>query len=297
MLGNVFGSAPAIEINLEPDPNRRQASVSKDRRGPRSYVYSNGEDIAGTCAVNVKPGSTCTHLGLKVEFLGQVEMLSDRSKTHTFFSMEKNLQPPGLLSSQQQFTWRFARVDMDHESYYGKNVHVRYFVRVVLQRKAGSGGNVSKEVDFVVQNPRTPADSEIMNPIKMEVGIEEMLRIEFEFDKCMYHMRDVLVGKVYFMLVRIKIKKMELKLVRRETVGSGGSQQMENETLTEFEIMDGAPVKDECIPVRLYLTGLELTPTYSNVHHVSVKYFLNLVLIDEEDRKYFKKQEFTIYRP
>mmetsp|Transcript_100194 Transcript_100194/g.287830 ORF Transcript_100194/g.287830 Transcript_100194/m.287830 type:complete len:137 (+) Transcript_100194:1-411(+) len=132
----------------------------------------------------------------------------------------------------------------------------------------------------------------------MEVGIEECLHIEFEYDKSKYHMKDVVVGKVYFLLVRIKIKHMELNIVRRESAGpTSGQQQTDNETLTKFEIMDGAPVKDQCVPVRLYLTGFELTPTYKNVQNkFSVRYFLNLVLVDEEDRRYFKQQEIFIWR-
>ena len=55
----------------------------------------------------------------------------------------------------------------------------------------------------------------------MEVGIEECLHIEFEFDRSKFHMRDCILGKVNFNLVRIKIKLMELSLIRRESVGSG----------------------------------------------------------------------------
>ena len=36
-----------------------------------------------------------------------------------------------------------------------------------------------------------------------------------------YHLKDVVVGKVYFLLVRIKIKHMELNIVKRESSGSG----------------------------------------------------------------------------
>lgn len=36
-----------------------------------------------------------------------------------------------------------------------------------------------------------------------------------------YHLRDVIVGKIYFLLVRIKIKYMELTIIKRETVGGG----------------------------------------------------------------------------
>lgn len=54
------------------------------------------------------------------------------------------------------------------------------------------------------------------------------------------------------------------------------------------------PNAGESIPVRLFLSAFELTPTYKNVHNkFSVKYFLNLVLVDEEDRRYFKQQEYA----
>jgi hypothetical protein len=47
----------------------------------------------------------------------------------------------------------------------------------------------------------------------------------------------------------------------------------------------------ESIPIRLFLTPFELTPTYRNIHNkFSLKYYLNLVLVDEEDRRYFKQQ-------
>jgi vacuolar protein sorting-associated protein 26 len=53
--------------------------------------------------------------------------------------------------------------------------------------------------------------------------------------------------------------------------------------------MDGCPVKGETIPIRLYMLGVELTPTYKNINNrLEVKHLLNLVIIDEEDRKYFK---------
>lgn len=65
----------------------------------------------------------------------------------------------------------------------------------------------------------------------------------------------------------------------------------ESETVAKFELMDGSPVKGESIPVRLFLGGFDLTPTYKGVHNkFTVRYYLNLVLIDEEDRRFFKQQ-------
>jgi len=38
---------------------------------------------------------------------------------------------------------------------------------------------------------------------------------------------------------------MELSIIRRETTGSPPNQYNESETITKFEIMDGAPVRGE----------------------------------------------------
>ena len=53
--------------------------------------------------------------------------------------------------------------------------------------------------------------------------------------------------------------------------------------------MDGCPQKGEVIPIRLYLSGVDMTPSFKNVSgKFSVKYILNLILVDEDDRRYFK---------
>jgi hypothetical protein len=45
----------------------------------------------------------------------------------------------------------------------------------------------------------------------------------------------------------------------------------------------------ETIPIRLFLGGFDLTPTFRDVNKkFSVRYYLNLVLIDSENRRYFK---------
>ena len=129
------------------------------------------------------------------------------------------------------------------------------------------------------------------------MGSEMCIRDRFEYNKSKYHLKDVIVGKIYFLLVRIKIKHMELSIIRRETTGSGQNQYNESETITKFEIMDGAPVRGETIPIRLFLGGFDLTPTFRDVNKkFSARYYLNLVLIDEENRRYFKQQEITFFR-
>ena len=140
--------------------------------------------------------------------------------------------------------------------------------------------DVIREKDIWVYSYRIPP--EINSSIKMDVGIEDCLHIEFEYSKSKYHLKDVIVGRIYFLLVRLKIKHMELSIIRRETTGVAPNQYNESETLVRFEIMDGSPSRGETIPIRLFLGGFDLTPTFREVNKkYSVRYYLSLVLIDE----------------
>lgn len=67
-----------------------------------------------------------------------------------------------------------------------------------------------------------------------------------------YHLKDVILGKIYFLLVRIKIKNMELEIRRRESTGSGPNTYVETETLAKFELMDGGPVRGTLFPMCRY---------------------------------------------
>ena len=70
--------------------------------------------------------------------------------------------------------------------------------------------DMTKELDIAVHTLATYP--EMNNPIKMEVGIEECLHIEFEYNKSKYHLKDVIVGKIYFLLVRKQFTYQDVNL-------------------------------------------------------------------------------------
>jgi hypothetical protein len=76
-------------------------------------------------------------------------------------------------------------------------------------------------MDLWVKNVQALPPPEINNSIKMEVGIEDCLHIEFEYNRSKYHLKDVVIGKIYFLLVRLKIKHMEIEIRKRESTGAG----------------------------------------------------------------------------
>ena len=175
-----------------------------------------------------------------------------------------------------------------------------------------------------------PPDSN--NSIKMEVGIEDCLHIEFEYNKskCVFFNQagiftahnstpvqvspegrdrredifparshqDKAHGAVYH---STRDYRRSAKPVQRKR---NNNQVRDHGRRTSARLDAHYPVlhKDntaqgETIPIRLFLGGFDLTPTFRDVNKkFSTRYYLNLVLIDEENRRYFKQQEITIYR-
>lgn len=278
------------------------------------YAYHGNDDITGQIILRLPSSQKkFEHLGIKVQFIGRIDMtmgIHEGRPHYDFTSLSKELSPPGVLYQPETIVpFSFRNMDKELESYRGRNVAVRYIVRVALERKFLPPLTAEHDVWVQLLGQAPPQDE----AIKMEVGIEECLHIEFEYDRRHYHTADTITGKIHFLLVRIKIKHMELAVLRRETSGEGvamAAQETNNsdaganiytetQTVVKYEIMDGAPVKGEVIPVKLCLKGIpaDLTPTYTAVNNrFSVRYFLNLVLVDEDDRRYFKQQEIILWR-
>lgn len=85
-----------------------------------------------------------------------------------------------LMWSYGAFTELFSEIyEMAIQEY-------RYFIRVFISRRMAE---VVKERDIWVHSFRMPPDSN--NSIKMEVGIEDCLHIEFEYNKSKYVMTNI----------------------------------------------------------------------------------------------------------
>lgn len=296
MLSSVLGSAARLVVKFSDADTRQTVSVRQpDGRDEEQYLFSSTDNITGMVELELQGSRKLEHTGVKVELIGMIEMLQDRSNTYEFTSLVRELEPPGELSGSKAYPFEFNQAEKNYESYDGLNVRLRYFVRVTVNRQYSGKITHEETIRVFVSLPEEP---ETNNSIKMEVGIEDCLHIEFEYNRSKYHLKDAVLGKIFFLLVRIKIKHMEIAIIKRESTGTGANTYNESETVAKFEIMDGAPVRGESIPIRLFLGGFDtLTPTFRNVNNkFSVKYFLNLVLIDEEDRRYFKQQEITLYR-
>jgi vacuolar protein sorting-associated protein 26 len=137
----------------------------------------------------------------RISFAYRVQInLICRGNHYEFLSLAQELAAPGEMRQAQSFDFNFKNVEKQYESYSGINVKLRsvklcllwltwakliyrvltisYFLRCTIHRRMG---DILEERDIWVHSFRMPPDSNMA--IKMEVGIEDCLHIEFEYNK------------------------------------------------------------------------------------------------------------------
>lgn len=253
------------------------------------------ETVSGKVIINLNKAKKFEHKGIKLELMGIIQGTKDLKDTLKFISLTQDLETIGMLTTEvNTYPFKFMNVQKQFETYRGVGKNVKYLLRLTIEAKLKT---LTYDQEFAVINPEPPSVLETDNkPIKLEVGIEDWLHLVFDVDSRNFGLKDVAKGRVTFKKVSIRLKSMEVQLIKKETVNTGGMSS-ETTTITKFEIMDGGPIKNETIPIRFYLKPYELTPTMTNINNrFSVQYFINLVLSDVEDRKYFKQHEIIMHR-
>jgi len=245
--------------------------------------------------VSIKTRKRVEHNGIRVELIGQSEVLGEQSSKSNFMSNGLDIEFPGTLEDDGYYDFNFQGFQKPYDSYYGNKCQLRYFIRATFL-VARQKNPPTAETDIVVYtNSKREEESQ---PIQMEVGIPDYLNIKIDFPKNVYSMKDILEGTIEFTDVKLMIKKMEFNIVKKETLGFNKNSKTYSEDLYVYEIMDGCPIKEETIPVRMFIKGIpDVTPSYPNVsNRFSVQYFINVVILDEMNRKYFKQAEIKMTR-
>uniref|UniRef100_A0A804MUK5 Vacuolar protein sorting-associated protein 26A n=1 Tax=Zea mays TaxID=4577 RepID=A0A804MUK5_MAIZE len=175
-----------IFVTFADERTRKQVQIKKDN-GKTVMVpaFQTLETIAGEVSIAPVPGKRLEHTGVKIELLGQIELYFDRGNFYDFTSIVRELDVPGEIYERKTYPFEFSTVEMPYESYNGTNVRLRYILKVTIGRNYV--GSIVESRDFCVRNYSLVPT--INNSIKMEVGIEDCLHIEFEYSKSKCHHR------------------------------------------------------------------------------------------------------------
>ncbi len=221
----------------------------KNRKGEfenkKIPLFIKDDKVSGKIDIKLDRKKKLNHMGIRIELVGLIEIYSDGEKGSTFMCNGIDLEPSGTLYNDKTYDFSFDIFQKPFDSYYGKTVKLRYLIRCSIQ-KSGMSSSIKKEIDLGVLTCKERQKSEPI-PINMEVGIDEFLNIKIEIPRKLYHLKDLLIGKISFSTVKVLIKKMELNIVKKEIIGIGQNSQTTSEEINSFEIMDGCPIKGKII--------------------------------------------------
>ncbi|XQJ31814.1 vacuolar protein sorting-associated protein-like protein [Leishmania guyanensis] len=309
LLSSIDGCKLEVVLDGKAEEDKIKVVDIYDNVSERFPLYSWKEPVKGRVML-MPTSSSYSHQGVVVELIGVASTFRDVESRVVFLRQERQFEPD-TLTQPTPFEFVFS-APKEHESYHGIYAKVRYFVQATVRQRIKSP-SVKEEVwvhrvDAALSESQPDASAHVNyfretyfgpESISMNVGVENVLHIEFRYDKKIFHLAERVLGKVEYKIADMDIAYGEVGLVRKEFIAPGQpGETMESETLQKFEIMDGTPIVEEVVPIRLYLNSIpRLTPTYMNVENLfSVRYFLNLVLVSQEGKRYFKQQEIQLYR-
>jgi vacuolar protein sorting-associated protein 26 len=239
--------------------------------------------------------SSLKHKGIKAELHGVIQKHGTITTTMSeFLNTKQDLSPPDeIFKEQTSYEFNFPYPFLKHESYKGNYASVKYFIKIIIETSILS---TTFEKEFAVVNPHKESILYKHDfPIRLKVGVKNVLSLGIEFEHSNYNCRGTLKGAVSFNLVNTKIKSMEAQLVRREIIFDG--KKYEPEYIANFELVDGSPCNKEKLPIRFFLKSYNITPSYPDVEEMfGVKYFINFVVVDGDDNRYFKYTEIKLFR-
>ncbi|KAG6873039.1 hypothetical protein C0995_003795 [Termitomyces sp. Mi166 len=133
MAAFFFASPIDVDVKLEGEELRKQIEIKSDKDKTISCpIYYDGESVAGQVTIRVRDGKKLAHEGIKVEFVGSIELFYDRGHHHEFLSLSQELAAPGEMRQAQTFDFLFKNVEKQFESYQGINVKLRQVLLIQL---------------------------------------------------------------------------------------------------------------------------------------------------------------------
>ena len=293
---NIFKKPECHIIFNENKHHHRHKLKDKNNNSVRYPTFFSDDDISGKFEL-IKTSTNFDYSLINVELIGLIDNYKDPKSSVRFLSLSKEISKNSSLTKDNtSYNFSFKKVKLPYESYKGESIGVKYSIRVNIFKMMRT---ISYEEEFAVVRP---SEESVLKkndePITMNVGIKELLSVLIEFDHSNYGIHGTLKGFVSFGKVNLLLTKMEVNLIKKETVyGIDSQKNSVQKIITSFELIDGGPYKNETIPFRFFLAPYNLTPSYIDIAgNFSVRYYLNLIIKDQNNNRYFKQKEIFLHR-
>ena len=288
---------PECKIILNENQFRHRHKIIdyKKNISKRYPTFFTDENIEGKIELKLKK-QNFEHNGIRAELHGVIEKYNIINSTITeFTNLGIEILRPGIIEDlSATIPFSFKNTKLIYESYKGLYAQVKYFIKIIINTNLIY---YTYEEEFAAVNPKNDVIlMENDDSIKMSVGLQNLLSIDFELEHINYNCRGTIKGLITFNYIHLPIKYVEVQLLKNERVFNDNNRK-EPVIIEDIELIDGNPDKNDTIPFRIFLKSYNLTPTYKNINNIfSVKYYVNLIIGDFEKNTYFKQTEIKLFR-
>ena len=275
------------EIVIDFPGNEKLTNEIKSFSPPDLVAYYRSDTISGHVKITPPPGKKVSHKSIQLTIFGEFRGDTTNKEVYErFYQRTQCLMPPGDLTEELSTDFTFENINLPANTYYGTAINAIYGIEVRV---------VHRISDFVVEKQfigLSYSTYPLKTTIHNEVGIKNILHVEFIFPRQAYDAREPIVGAACFILVKLRIVFMRMNVFRSEVYNSETSFFKKKTLLKTYDILDGAPVKGDFIPIRLFMSDVDLWP-YTNFKgsNLEVEHYLRVEMIDENGKKYFKKMK------
>ncbi|OHT10860.1 Vacuolar protein sorting-associated protein 26 [Tritrichomonas foetus] len=245
-LDTYLQSRLTVKFNINSSP--RFTEYAQKVLETRKSVIAMDENLTGIYSVTLHNKSkTVSHQGLRIAVVGEFRSYENEVYSQ-FFSRYYDIQPQGEITSDIEAPFDFQNLKPPTATYYGGALQAIYAIQ--FQIKKLSTFVVFEEQQFYVVGFDIKEQSHVLRD---EIGIPNLLHMEILFPHHRYEYDDEMVGKVYFILLKMKIISIQISIVHQEYYEDEKIILRNENILSNFEILDGCPVRGYGIPFRVFL--------------------------------------------
>ena len=288
MFGGLFGKKPQISIEIDGNPSLNEYRDRVTNLGLPAYVQ--GDKVTGRLELLPVPGKSLSHQGIVLTLFGEFRE-KDGGKLMRFFERQQYLAPTGELTVPVKTDFSFDKIRFPTASYYGQAFDAVYGIELRVVQRLKDTVHSSNFLVFMFEETTENL------PIHNEIGMTNVLHIEFIFSHSQFDCHGVVIGAAYLLLVKLRIVHMQISLYVMETFERGGKYIKKRSILKTCEVMDGPPCRGDHIPIRFFLGDCDVWPYVPfRDSPAKVEIYLRAQLTDENGKKYFKTLRAKIIR-
>ena len=276
------------------------ADAPKEQR--QLPIYQQEEPVEGSVLIKIKPDRTLEHQGVKIELIGLAKY-PESEEWKQFYMVSEELPAPAVLDralTKLPFIFKgVPNAECIYASFESSELRIKYVLRVTVGRIVA---DIKQErMLWIASLPGSAVDSSPTGVSKnVEIGVENYIRVDFFLEDLYCTTTGQFRGFILFHTLNLPVCTAQVclvqKIVRLDTMAQVGQR-----VLKAQQILDGQPVLHTRVPFRMGLLDCAVLGEFAGGGTVpevgklwGVRYFLQLVLVDTQERHYYKQQEVSL---